>query len=316
MDHLIHERAIVLGLSIDESSNLTYTSALNSYIMFCRLHHFPIEPTEETLSFFAVYMSTFIKPDSVNSYLSGVANQLEPFFPNVRTHRNSNLVKCTMAGCRRRFGSPVKCKQPLSKTDLKVVIEKLGVSRSHDEKLFLAILLTGFHGLMRLGELCFPDRIASRNYRKISLRHTVIANRLHYSFFLPGHKGDRFFEGNTIIIQNTNASTNPYLHFISYLTSRDRLHPFQPELWLREDGEVPTRGWFMRKLRIFFPKDIGGQSMRAGGATSLAEAGVAPPVIQAISRWASNSFQIYIRKNPVLLQALLFGCPAHQPAAF
>ncbi|KAF8234500.1 hypothetical protein L208DRAFT_1548935 [Tricholoma matsutake] len=233
MDHLIHERAIVLGLSIDESSNLTYTSALNSYITFCRLHHFPIEPTEETLSFFAVYTSTFIKPNSVNSYLSGVVNQLEPFFPDVRTHQNSNLVKHTMVGCCCCFGSPVKCKQLLSKSDLRVVIKKLGMLQSHDERLFLAILLTSFHGLMHLGELCFPDRITSRNYRKVSLCHTVSAN-----------------------------------------------------------GGI-------------FPKDIGGQSMHAGGATSLTEAGAAPPVIQAIGRWASNSFQIYIQKNPILFQALL-----------
>jgi hypothetical protein len=199
-----------------------------------------------------------------------------------------------MAGCHRHFGSPVKHKQPLSKSDLKVVIEKLGMSQSHDERLFLAILLTGSHGLMHLEELCFPDRIASVNYRKVSLCHTVSANELHYSFFLPGHKGDRFYEGNTIIIQNTNAITNPYPHFNLYLASHDCLHPFQPELWLREDGEVPTCGWFMRKLREFFPKDIGGQSMYARGATSLAEAGVAPPVIHAIGRWGSNFFQIYI----------------------
>ena len=54
--------------------------------------------------------------------------------------------------------------------------------------------------------------------------------------------------------------------------------------------------------------------MRAGGATSLAEAGVPPNTIQAIGRWALDTFQIYIRKNPVLLQAMLFGHPAHQPA--
>jgi hypothetical protein len=120
-------------------------------------------------------MSTFIKPDSVNSYLSEVANQLEPFSPHIRAHRNSNLVKCTVAGCHRRFGSPIKHKRPLSKSDLKVVIEKLGMSFLHDEKLFLATLLTGFHGLMRLGELCFPDRVALRNY-KVSLHHTVLLN--------------------------------------------------------------------------------------------------------------------------------------------
>ncbi|KAF8239838.1 hypothetical protein L208DRAFT_1385452 [Tricholoma matsutake] len=283
-----HKHAIVLSLSIDESLNLTYTSALNSYITFCRLHHFPIEPTEETLSFFAVYMSTFIKPDSVNSYLSGVANQLEPFFPNIRTHRNSNLVKCMMAGCRRRFGSPIKCKQPLSKSDLKVVIEKLGVLHSHDERLFLMILLTGCHGLMRLGELCFPNRIASRNYRKISLRHTVIANGLHYSFFLPGHKGDRFFEGNTIIIQHTNATTNPYLHFILYLASHDHLHPFQPELWLREDGEVPTRNFSQRTSEVSL-------CMLGGPHLSLRL------VWLLLSfRLSAGGPQTYIRKNPCI----------------
>jgi hypothetical protein len=125
-----------------------------------------------------------------------------------------------MAGCHCCFGSPVKCKHLLSKCDLKVVIEMLGMSQSHDERLFLAILLTSFHGLMCLGELCFPDRIASRNYGKVSLCHTVNANGLHYSFFLPGHKGDCFYEGNTIIIQSTNAITNSYpsLQLISCIT--------------------------------------------------------------------------------------------------
>jgi hypothetical protein len=45
--------------------------------------------------------------------------------------------------------------------------------------------------------------------------------------------------------------------------------------------------------------------MRAGGATSLAENGVAPHIIQGIGRWASPAWQIYIRKHPVLLQAML-----------
>ena len=91
-DRLVHERSIALGLSIDNSSHLTYTSALNSYLSFCKIHNFPIEPTEETLSFFVVYMSTHIKPDSVNSYLPGICNQLEVYFPNVRKNRNSILV--------------------------------------------------------------------------------------------------------------------------------------------------------------------------------------------------------------------------------
>ncbi|RDB15294.1 hypothetical protein Hypma_004713 [Hypsizygus marmoreus] len=148
MDHLVHERSIVLGFAIDESSNLAYTSALNSYLTFCKLHNLPIEPTTETLSFFTVYMSFHIKPDSVSSYLSGICNQLEPYFPDVREHRNSILVSCTLTGCCRQFGTPIKRKKPLSTSDLNHVFYQTRSSPHHDDKLFLAMLFTGFHGLL------------------------------------------------------------------------------------------------------------------------------------------------------------------------
>ncbi|KAF5358845.1 hypothetical protein D9757_014248 [Collybiopsis confluens] len=48
-----------------------------------------------------------------------------------------------------------------------------------------------------------------------------------------------------------------------------------------------------------------GQSMQAGGATAMAEDGAPPHIIQATGRWASDAFQFYIRKNPVVLNAML-----------
>ena len=55
--------------------------------------------------------------------------------------------------------------------------------------------------------------------------------------------------------------------------------------------------------------------MRAGGATSLAAAGVPPSQIQAIGQWKSeDSFERYIRRHPTLLQAVLFhGQSIHEP---
>ena len=62
----------------------------------------------------------------------------------------------------------------------------------------------------------------------------------------------------------------------------------------------------------FPPPSIGGHSMRSGGATSLAAAGVPPTQIQAIGRWTSPTWQRYIRKHPMLLQSFLFhGRPLH-----
>ncbi|KAF9052275.1 hypothetical protein BDZ89DRAFT_1088428 [Hymenopellis radicata] len=220
-ERLVHERAIALGLAIDASSSGTYDSGLNSYLAFCNIHHMPVTPTPDTLSFFTVYMSAHINPRSVGTYLSGVCNKLEPYFPEVRANRASHLVKRSLAGCLKR-------------------------DSSHDDILFVAMLCTGFCGLLRLGELSVPDNKKIRDYRKCSTRASVSWDDSGYGFELPYHKADRFFEGN--------------------------------------------------KIKI----------IRRGGATAMAEDGCAPHLIQAAGRWASDTFQIYIRKNPVVLQAMLF----------
>ena len=313
MERLVNERSISLGYSLDASSFGTYTSALNSYLTFCNLHKLPVEPTPDTLSFYVVFLSSHIEPRSVNSYLSGICRQLEPFFPEIRQNRKSILVHRTMAGCMRRFGTPTKRKSPFSHANLLFVLDCLASTPTHDNLLFIAILFTAFHALLRLGELVFPDKKNLRNYRKISLRHTVSILATHFSFFLPSHKGDRFFEGNTILVQKLTTATDPFCHFVSYIESRDKLFPLHPELWLTSRGTVPTRHWFISRLRHFFPKNFAGQSLRSGGATSLAEAGADLDTIQAVGRWSSPAFKIYLRKNPVLLHAIIFGRAAHQP---
>ena len=246
LDHLVHEQSIELGMSINNSSHITYTSALNSYLTFCKIHKFNITPTEQTLSFYAVYMSSHIKPTSVNSYLSGICNQLEPFYPDVRKACNSMLVSHTMTGCQCCFGTPVKRKHPLSTSDLQTVTPAIGSLIHHHDKLFLSMLETGFHGLMCLGEISFPDNVAQHNYQKVILWHTVDITEKSYLFWLPGHKADHFYEGNLIIVQKTTLPTDPYSFFVAYLQSQDTLHPLKPELWLCESGKVPTHSWFMK----------------------------------------------------------------------
>src|SRR5271168_4053752 len=182
------------------------------------------------------------------------------------------------------FGTPVERKAPLLPVNLLFILDSMVSEPSHDELLFAALLLTGYHALLRLGELVFPDKKDLRNYRKIALRHSVSLHQNHYSFFLPSHKADRFFEGNTILVQRLNTPTDPYDPFIKYLRSRDTFFPIHPELWLTSYGHVPTHHWFMTCLCAFFPNEIAGQSMRSGGATSLAEAGGDPATIQAVGR--------------------------------
>jgi len=160
---------------------------------------------------------------------------------------------------------------------------------------------------MRLGELSLPDDKSLHDWRKVTRRSTVRIQTDQYSFHLPYHKADRYFEGNWIIVRRDQFKHDPLFHFLAYLESRDRLCPLASPLWVTEKGEVPSRSFFTKRLRLFFDNSVGGQSMRAGGATSLAEHGVPPAIIQPLGRWSSQAYLIYIRKNPTLIQAMLYS---------
>jgi hypothetical protein len=232
-ERLLHEHAIAIACAVEPSSTSSYSSAVNSYFTFCPTHSFPVDPTPKTLSFYAVYTAHYIKPDTVSTYLSSICNQLEPFFPEVCASRHHWLVKKTLAGCKKML-------------------------TSFNDSLFLAMLLTGFHGLMHLGELTWPNSKQLQDYQKVIFHNSLCIFPKSYQFILPGHKADRFFQGNLILIQSTKQGNDPYAPLITYLTQRDHLFPLQAELWLKEDGTIPTRAWFLLLLRRFFPGDVSG----------------------------------------------------------
>ncbi|KAG2340132.1 hypothetical protein BDR05DRAFT_977434 [Suillus weaverae] len=241
---------------------------------FCDLHHIAIDPTPDTLSL-------FINPRSVDNYLSGISSVLEEFYPQVRQNRRSRLVTRTLRGAKQRYGVPIHCKLPLSCSDLETTLASIPSPPSHDDLLFVAQLFDGFYGLLHLGELVWPDNSSLQTFEKLTLRTSVLIGSAHHSF------------GNTIVVQRTE-SADPHGAFCSYLSSWDRLFPFNSFLWLRSDGTIPTRSWFIGRLRALFPESILGHSLRSGGATSLAASGVSFDHIQAMRHWSSDSFRVYI----------------------
>ena len=306
MERLLHEWALALGEAIDLSTHKTYGSHLNSYLNFVLLHHLPIEPTDHILSLYIIYMSHYIKLDSVNSYLSSICHQLEPYFPDVREARTSMLVRRTLCGCKRMKGTAVQRKHALTLDDLGLVIVYYQPSTQHDDLLFVTGFLTGFFALMCLGELSFPDDKSLWDWHKVMHRDSVELNDDFYGFHLPHHKADPYFEGNRVIVRKEQFRHNPLYHFVKYLESRDQLLPLSSPLWITESGSVPTRSFYMSRFCFFFDNSVGGQLMRAGGATSLAEHGIPPSIIQPLGRWSSATFLIYVRKSLALIQALLY----------
>ena len=238
MERLNAELTINLGMAIDRSTHNSYTSTLNSYLTFCRLHNLDIEPTPCNLALFITFQSTFINPKSVDSYLLGIANQLKTYFPNVQAAHKSALVTCALQGAKRHYGVPTTQKLPLMKADLITVADTCKVNPSHNNILFITQLLTGFDCLLRPGELTWPDKLDLHDYRKVSMRHSVDLHTGSLSFWLPRHKVDQYFEGNHLIIQKHNFP-DTYSFVMQYLASCDVLFQAQPELWLRVMAQYP-----------------------------------------------------------------------------
>jgi hypothetical protein len=216
-DKLLRMRALALGHAHASSTHNTYSSALHSYISFCQNHGFDIEPSADTFSFYIVYMSFHIRPSSVESYLSGIQNELEPYFPHIRQLRRSHLITRTLRGCKRLRNSEIRRKRPFQPEDLQFLLSSYQHSSSHDDFLFVAQVTSGFNALNRLGELVWPDHKAQQSYRNVPLRHSVRWYPHAFSYLLPSHKADPFFEGNRLFVQETSPPLDAFHPFLRYL---------------------------------------------------------------------------------------------------
>ena len=60
------------------------------------------------------------------------------------------------------------------------------------------------------------------------------------------------------------------------------------------------RSWFEAKFFPVLDHSFGGHSLRAGGAILYASLGLSEDIIQALGRWSSAAWKIYIRENPII----------------
>ena len=103
--------------------------------------------------------------------------------------------------------------------NLLTVANNVAPSTLHDDLLFNALLNTGFTGLLCLRELTWPDKIALRDYKKLTMWHSLQWNPSSYSFWLPTHKADTTFEGNCIVIKKIAGAPDPHPIMAQYITS-------------------------------------------------------------------------------------------------
>ena len=219
------------------------------------------------------------------SWLHGLAG-LRPF-------SGSPLVKATLEGLRRILAKPKVRKEPVTADMLKAMVEAAGPAPSLTEVRLLAVCLVAYAGFMRCDEL-------------LKLRGSdVTFNAEGMVVNIESSKTDQYREGASLVIARTGQVTCPVAMMECYCRMGEVDHTSQAKLFrgivstksgerLRKDGGLSyTR---LRELLLekvaqlgFDPALFGMHSLRAGGATAAANAGVEDRLFKRHGRWKSES---------------------------
>lgn len=295
---LLDARTLHLQLHALEKGTVNgYSTGARDYLNFCINHSLPIDPTPLTLSRYIAYTSQFIA--SGPKYLSGVRHFLRDIYPDYDASRKHPLVTSTIRGSIKLRADPVHRKLPLRLSHLATFLDIAEKSGDYDDLLFIVILSCAFYACHRSGELISKNEKSMHDWRKVIKRGTLVFTDNRAEYHLPYHKGDPFFRGTTILFTRQDIA-DPVQLLIDYATRRDAIHGARAALFLRANGTIPTRSWFDKKFFAVLDRTFGGHSPRAGGATFYAGLGVSPEIIQAVGRWSSAAWKIYIRDNPAI----------------
>src|SRR5258708_25992827 len=177
---------------------------------------------------------------------------------------------------------------------------------SHNNLLFMVIILVGWHCLLHLGELFDHDSISLLDFCKsincLSVKFVDLPCP-HVSFFLPMHKANHFFKGSTVIFEKHSSLLDPIHFFKIYLASHNSCFPHLPQLWLHSNSSIPMHSWFINRIHTVFPsKNVTRHLLHSVGTMVLVLAGTPLNQIQNIGHWSLDAFLIYLHKNPLLIQ--------------
>jgi hypothetical protein len=302
LSSLLDERLRLWNAALEPTTSLAYQRAVRDWSIFARHGNFDFFPRSESLSLFITFR--FAAVSNILPILSGLAYHFKAIDSSRWDQaRSSEEVKRAIRGHAKLFPHVVKKAVPLPLDILAPVLLALNSPQAcYDDVLWGAMATVAFFSCARAAELTSYDSPRFRNENKYSLRSTLRLDSLGFSVHLPYHKSDPLYSGSHLWFTASDASS--FLPLLStFLRIRDLLFPTSAFLWVRANGKVPTRRWFVSELKRRCGETISGHSFRSGGATWYALQGASDSSIQRLGRWKSAAWNEYVRLQPELALA-------------
>ena len=284
--------ATVMGSRADSTSR-KYLGAFKRWKLWARQHSLPVFPVKDiNLALYLQHLaveggSRSAVDEAVNamSWLHQVASAQSP--------SHSAIVKLTQEGLQRQLAKPIKKKQHVNKEILMAMEGDVAVSPSlHNVRLFTACLMA-FAGFLRSEELI------SLKAADVQIKVDMMIIRIAKS------KTDQLRQGDEVVIARTSSNLCPVAALEKYMQMAN-IQPGSDERLFRQIVKTKSgeklRGAgglsyttlsenFKSKLTQlgFDVQQFGLHSLRAGGATAAARAGIADRLFKRHGRWRSES---------------------------
>ena len=285
--------------SLAPSTIQVYRSAFQRYQDFTVNNNIPTLPvTEFNLMLYVTHLSSSISYKSIKSYLSGLQFYALAHGQPCQIFKMQQLYYI-LRGIRRMQGSTFTrpSRLPISLAgchQLLLWIRSTELNTCNRKMLWAAILLP-FFGMLRSSEFTSPT--TTSYIPGVTLMFHNISFSPDWSFVtvkIKASKTDPYRSGCSIRVGATNNLFCPVAAL--YHLMQDHPDPSGP-LFIYYDHTFLTRSSLAKIIHSCFNNDcrFNTHSLRIGGASTLASAGIPDSAIMILGRWSSNAFQRYLR---------------------
>ena len=282
-----------------------YSQAVSKFLNFCSIYSFnPLDINETLLLRFISYLSGLnLAPTTVRVYLSGIRawliNQgLQP--PSFYSQRIIWAIRAMErnAPCQTRV-------KPFSQAMFWLILPVL--YPSYNNIAYFCAMLVGYFGCLRAAEYT----VAPGSTQPLLPSHLRIVNSNPPHAVLRILSSKTSHHGFDVVFGCTNTPVCAVCWLRVMLSTRP-LPPLAPLFALR-DGTLISRSLLAQFMQGALraagvdPSGFSPHSLRAGAATDAAGLGYSESQIQALGRWRSNAYRVYIRPSQTQQASLASG---------
>ena len=268
---------------------------------------------------FVSFLVYSIQHSSIKLYLSAVRSlHIEQGFSDPLL--NCLQLQQVLRGDKRSQGSPAAQRLPITDSLLLVIHRALDLN-IFDHCAFWAACMLGYFGFLHAAEFTVPNLASFSPVFHLSVADIAVDSLQSPTclcVWIKASKTDPFRQGCCIHIGLGRAPLCTVHALLAYLSMRGNV---TGPLFLLANGQLLSRSILTDWLQqIFSTAGIEGNfsshSFRIGAATVAARNSIPDHLIQALGRWTSNAYQLYIRTPSEALTGISVSwldivCPCH-----